>query len=30
LKEVFTQLPNAQTLEQVDGLLPWNYKGAIG
>ena len=24
LKQVFTQLPNAQTIEDVDQLLPWN------
>ena len=24
LKQVFTQLPNAQTIEYVDQLLPWN------
>lgn len=30
LKQVFTQLPNAQTLEHVDALLPWHYKGGVG
>jgi len=29
LKIIFTQLPNAQTLEQVEALLPWNYKGGV-
>jgi hypothetical protein len=24
LKQVFTQLPNAQKIEDVDQLLPWN------
>tara|TARA_R110002072_G_scaffold275577_2_gene436693 strand:+ start:1217 stop:1438 length:222 start_codon:yes stop_codon:yes gene_type:complete len=23
LKDVFTRLPNAQTVEDIDGLLPW-------
>ena len=26
LKEVFTQLPNATTVEDIESLLPWNYK----
>lgn len=30
LKRVFTELPNAETLEHIDALLPWNYKGAVG
>jgi transposase len=30
LKKVFTDLPNAETLEQVDALLPWNVKGGVG
>jgi|GEM_PF-1354158 len=30
LKIIFMQLPNAQTLEQVEALLPWNYKGGVG
>ena len=30
LKQVFTRLPNAETLEDVDGLLPWNFKDVLG
>ncbi len=30
LKTVFTQLPNAESLEDVDALLPWNYKETLG
>ena len=29
LKDVFTQLPNTGTVEDVEKLLPWNYKGAV-
>jgi transposase len=29
LKTVFTDLPNAQTLEHVEALLPWNVKGVV-
>lgn len=30
LKHVFTILPNAETLEEVDALLPWNFKDVLG
>ena len=30
LKQVFTRLPNAETLEDVDALLPWNFKDVVG
>lgn len=30
LKQVYTQLPNALTLDDVDKLLPWNCKGVLG
>jgi transposase len=30
LRRVFTDLPNAQSLEQVETLLPWNGKGGVG
>jgi transposase len=30
LKRVFTDLPNAETLEDVDALLPWNVKAVLG
>ena len=30
LKQVFTKLPNAETLEDVDTLLPWNFKDGVG
>ena len=26
LKKVFAELPNAATLEQIENLLPWNFK----
>ena len=29
LREVFTQLPTAESLEEVDALLPWHYKGVV-
>ena len=29
LKQVFTNLPNAETLEDVDALLPWNFKDGV-
>lgn len=29
LKKVFTDLPNAKTIEQVEALLPWNNKGVV-
>jgi transposase len=29
LKKIFTELPNAKTLEQVEALLPWNIKGVV-
>jgi transposase len=29
LKKIFTQLPNAQTLEQIEALLPWNVKSVV-
>ena len=30
LKKVFTDLPNARTVEEVEALLPWNVKGGVG
>ena len=30
LKDIFTELPNATTLEDIDALLPWNSKGGVG
>lgn len=30
LKQVFTKLPNAETLEDVDALLPWHFKDVVG
>jgi transposase len=30
LRRVFTDLPSAQSLEQVEALLPWNVKGGVG
>lgn len=30
LKKVFTDLPNAQTAEDIEALLPWNVKSAVG
>lgn len=30
LKKVFTDLPNARTVEAVEALLPWNVKGGVG
>ncbi len=30
LKHVLNALPNAETLEEVDALLPWRCKGAVG
>jgi transposase len=30
LRRVFTDLPNAHSLEQVEALLPWNGKGGVG
>lgn len=30
LRMIFTQLPNAQTLEHIEALLPWNVKGVVG
>lgn len=29
LKQMLTDLPNVQTLEEVDALLPWSYKGVV-
>jgi transposase len=29
LKKLFTSLPNAKTIEQVEALLPWNSKGVV-
>uniref|UniRef100_UPI00404A83B1 IS66 family transposase n=1 Tax=Fulvivirga sp. TaxID=1931237 RepID=UPI00404A83B1 len=30
LRHIFTYLPQAQTLEQWEALLPWNCKGGVG
>lgn len=30
LRRVFTDLPNAQSVEQIEALLPWNVKGGVG
>ena len=30
LKKVFTDLPNARSVEAVEALLPWNVKGGVG
>jgi transposase len=30
LRRVFTDLPNAQSVEQIETLLPWNVKGVVG
>lgn len=30
LRSVFSELPNAQSLEQIEALLPWNFKGGVG
>lgn len=30
LRRVFTDFPNAQTVEHVEAFLPWNVKGGIG
>jgi transposase len=30
LRRVFTDLPNAQSVEQIETLLPWNVKGGVG
>ena len=30
LKDIFIELPNATTLEDIDALLPWNSKGGVG
>ena len=29
LKKIFTELPNAKTLDQVEALLPWNDKRVV-
>ncbi|ACE83631.1 IS66 family element, transposase [Cellvibrio japonicus Ueda107] len=29
LKTIFTELPNATSLEQIEALLPWNYKDGV-
>jgi transposase len=29
LQKVFTNLPNAKTLEDVEALLPWNCNGVV-
>jgi len=29
LKQAFTGLPNAQSVEDIDRLLPWNVKGVV-
>jgi len=30
LRKIFTELPQATTLEQIEALLPWNCKGVLG
>jgi len=30
LKQVYTLLPQAQSLQEVEALLPWNIKSAVG
>ena len=30
LKQLFTMLPQANSLEDIDALLPWNVKGVVG
>ena len=30
LRRVFTDLPNAQRVEQIEALLPWNVKSGVG
>ena len=30
LKQLFTMLPQAKSLEDIDALLPWNVKGVAG
>lgn len=30
LRQVFTELPQAQTVEHVEALLPWHFKGGVG
>ena len=30
LRRVFTDLPNAQSVEQIEALLPWNIKSGVG
>lgn len=29
LKQIYTLLPQAETLEDIDALLPWNFKGVV-
>jgi transposase len=29
LKQIYTSLPQAETLEDIDALLPWNFKGVV-
>lgn len=30
LRKIFTELPQATSIEQIEALLPWNIKGAVG
>ena len=30
LKQVFTQLPQAESVDAIEALLPWNVKGVVG
>ena len=30
LRQVFTELPQAETVDQIEALLPWNIKGGVG
>ena len=30
LRRVFTDLPNAQSVEQIEALLPWNFNSGVG